>query len=147
MKNLQQMHVINHSLTKEREKLFFEIVRMNTLIEKKKDLIKRMLSYQNEYKNNPSMHLTRSVPILTKNFESFSKKLQDIVIKEEREIKSLMQTRDTKVTKVNVLDQKIKLLQQFAQEVLREIQLNKDKVEQLNMDDLSVTKKSRGYHE
>lgn len=147
MKNLQQINLISHSLGKDREKLLFEIVRLNTLIQRKMELIEKMASYQHEYSNNPQFNLTRSVPALNKNLESFARKIQGIVVKEKIEAEKLIQTRDAKVEKLNTLDQKIKLMQQFTENLQHEMVLAKDKVEQLNMDDLSVIKKSRGIHD
>ncbi len=143
MKDLRQIQVIQQALIKQKEKILALIVRINDMINKKHDAIKKMLSYQNDYASNDRFNLTKSIPALNKNLDSFYKKLNQIILMEENEISALEKKREERFREIEKIDQKISLMTQFESNKKQEIAYEDERSNQKMMDDLTSTRRSK----
>lgn len=147
MDDLRQIKAINKAFHKQREKYMFELSKTNKLIQKKTMLIQKMTGYMNEYFNNTSLKMSRSMPSLFNNLNLFIKQIDKVIIDTEREKEILKKSKDSIIKMIVKSDQKIKLMDHFEDRVVKEQIYKQDKVEQLMIDDISSTKHLRGNYE
>lgn len=143
MKDLRQIQVIQQALTKQKEKVLSLVARINDMINKKQDAIKKMLSYQNDYASSDRFNLTKSIPVLNKNLDSFHKKLNQIILMEESEINELEKKREERFREIEKIDQKMSLMTQFETNKKQEIEYENERSNQKMIDDLTSTRKSK----
>lgn len=144
MKNIRQIEIINRVLENKRKKHLLEISRLNRFIDTKLGNIKKILSYQSEYTDEARLKLTRTVPSLSNNLESFTQKMTDIINTEQIEIQKLNDNKRSIMAELEKIDGKISVVKNFEKQVKLEKQQKIEQIEQLLIDDLSSTKKSRG---
>ncbi|VVC77111.1 hypothetical protein AQUSIP_24380 [Aquicella siphonis] len=147
MKNLSQISVVNDALHRQREALMTDLRRINVHIRKKEDSLQKIIAYQNEYTNGTHLSISRSVPVLSKNLDSFTKKMNDIIHAEEMEIGKLMKARGEKLKQIEALDNKLKIMTHFSENIRLEQAIKTENIEQMIMDEMSVNKRSRGDNE
>ncbi len=100
MKNIAQIKVINNALGKERDKFMSELVKVNAYLETKMTTLKKFTDYLREYSESESYSLSRSVPALSRNMNSFSLRLQQIIMAEEKEIEKLVNLKNEKIKNI-----------------------------------------------
>lgn len=144
MKNLGQIKVINKILENDKKNHLLQLGQVNHMIERKIANLKKILLYKSEYTNKENLTLTRRVPALSQNLENFTQKISDLITKEESEITKLQQSKKLIIEDINKLDNKINVMQTFADRAKNEIRIKKEQIEQSNMDDLVSNKKTRG---
>lgn len=141
MKSLRQIEIITKILDAERDKHLAEIGRLNDAITKKIANIQRIQSYQKEYSDSNNLRLSRTVPILSQNLESFTMKIADLIAKEYLEIDKFNQAKERVMKALNVIDGKISVMNNFANRIKNEMETQANKQEQAIIDDLSNNKK------
>lgn len=147
MKNLKQISIIHDALSKERESLMTDVSSINHKIRQKQDSLKKIIFYQNEYANGVNLNLSRSVPVLSKNLNSFTRRMNEIIRAEELEIAKLAQTKEEKLRQLETLDNKLMVMNQFSENIRLEQVTRSEKAEQFNLDEMSVNQRSRGGYE
>lgn len=147
MKNLKQVEMIRNVLDKEREKLLLELSKINIYLNKKVSALQKVLAYQKEYAEGKHLNNTRSIPMLSKNLDTFSNKIKTIIINEEKEIEKLVHGQKKKLQEIESVDSKVRLMSVFSESIISEMLLKMEHIEQSSMDDLSANKKSRGGYE
>lgn len=147
MKNLQQIKVIHTALNKEKDKILSEVGKINILIKNKKESIKKILSYQGEYADEKKFLLSKSIPILNKNLNTFKGKLNNIILNEENEIEKLIKIRAEKFIKIEEIDRKLELMDGFKVRREGELAYELQQLDQAESDELSSAKQIRESHE
>lgn len=147
MKNLQQIKVIHDALNKQRDGFLAEVSKINMIIKNKKESIKKILSYQGEYAEEGKFVLSKRVPILNKNLDTFKGKLNSIILAEENEIDKLMKIRESKFEEIKKIDKKIELMASFKANREGEIAYASQQSEQSELDELSSREHIRKGHD
>lgn len=147
MKNLHHIQIIRSALNKQKEKIELDIARINRMIKNKKMSIKKMLSYQNEYSDEKKFTLSKCVPLLNKNLDTFKRKLNNIIIAEEHEIDQLMKIRASKMEEAEKIHQKIQVMDGFKEKKEKELVYEAEKSEQVNQDEMSSEAHKRKDHD
>lgn len=147
MKNLQQIKVIHAALNKEKDKILSEVDKINVLIKNKKESIKKILSYQGEYSDEKKFILSKSIPILNKNLNTFKGKLNTIILNEENEIEKLVKIRAEKFSEIEKIDRKLELMDGFKERREGELAYEMQQADQAESDELSSAKHIRKNHE
>ena len=143
MKNLKQINLIIEALTAEKEKYTYEISKANMGIKKKNDLIQKMKNYINDYLNQDKSSLTHTIPTLTTNLDHFIKKIDGIILLTENEIAEIKIYKNAVLEKINLLDQKIKVMELNKSQIEREAVRKESLAEQSAVDDLVSTRSTR----
>jgi len=147
MKNIAQIKVINNALNKEREKFLFELARINLFIENKLNTLRKFMDYMRDYTEGESFNLSRSIPSLNRNLNSFSTKIQQIILMEEKEIERLLYLKGQKLKNIAEIEQKIKVMDHFEDVAITERHVRMENHEQSSMDELNSIKHTRGDYE
>lgn len=147
MKNERQLNLITLSLTKDKDKFLVELNKVTNMLDNKISSLAKIKTYYDDCHHQDRLKMTKQVPILTKNFSSFGKKIMDLIKSEEVEIARLAKVKKGLVEKVSQLDQKIKFIKSAIEKIGREKQFMMDKREQLAIDDLAVNKLVREEYE
>ncbi len=147
MRDIRQIQLISSALKKDKDKYLHELSKINATIDKKRAIITKMQTYQNEYSNSENLQLSRSVPALNKNLHLFSKTIFDVIYQAEAEIVTIKKIRDALLKSIDAIDNKIKLMNVFNDRIKLELQEKEEKLEQAVLDDLSSTRHMRGSHE
>lgn len=138
MKQLNQYKVIIDNMSMRKNVILTDITRINTHISKRVESLGRIKSYQNEYVGNDKLPVTKSVPTLTRNLNSFTNKLQEIVILEEIEINKLEVLRASKLNELGKIEEKINLLEKLIAKLNKAHQYKLDTLEQLMLDEFAL---------
>lgn len=144
MNNDRQILLINKALRTQRDSCLSELSKINRFIEKKLANIKKIMLYQNEYSSNDNLKLSKTIPALHKNFNLFNKKIDKVIEIEEIEIEKLKKTQKSMLDKIEELNQKIKVMNQFKERSDLQKRMESEKKEQKFLDELTSTKQSRG---
>ncbi len=144
MNNDRQILLINKALRSQRDSFLSELTKINRFIEKKLANIKKIMLYQNEYSSNDNLKLSKTIPALHKNFNLFNKKIDKVIEIEEIEIENLKKTQKTMLDKIEELNQKIKVMNQFKEKSDLQKRMESEKKEQKYLDELTSTKHIRG---
>lgn len=147
MKNIDQVKTIHSALTKEKEKLMSDLLRLNLNINKKMESVKKILAYYQDYSQGNHLSLSRSVPALNRNLDFFSNRMLEIIRMEENEIANLVKHRGSKLNEIEAIENKIRLMNHFADTIQSEMIQKSENLEQMTIDDLSVVKQTRERHE
>lgn len=147
MKNLKQVQIIHTALSKEKDRLLSELSKMNLRVNKKMESVKRVLAYYREYSEGNHLSLSKSIPALHKNLDSFSNRMLDIVKIEEVEIANLVKHISSKLKEIEVVENKMKLMDHFSGTIISDNNVRLENIEQMTIDDLSSMKHTRGDHE
>jgi hypothetical protein len=147
MENIKQIKTIFDALSKEKEKWLFEFTKVSVAADKKRLLVEKMLSYQREYDKKDKLELSKSNPLLHKNFDLFYKKMLEALFKAENELEALNRSKATIITKVQQIDQKIKVMEIFQERVELNKKMANEQIEQTLMSDLTINKLFRGSHD
>jgi hypothetical protein len=147
MKNLKQVQTIHGALTKEKNRLCSELINLNLHINKKVDSLKKILEYHHEYAEGNHLNFSRSIPALNKNLDFFANRMLVIVNLEEKEIAILEKHKSAKLNEIEVVENKIKLMNHFSGMIIAETNMKQETMEQLTLDDLSSMKSTRGDYE
>lgn len=147
MKNIQQIVLIMSILQKEKNKRLFELARISSAIHKKIETIKKMSTYESDYANADNFKFSRSIPLLHKNLQTFSRKIVKIIEIESSEVERLKESRDKVLKDIDQLDHKIKIMQHFYDVIKTEKFLANEKLDQAFLDELSSTISFRGQHD
>lgn len=144
MKDIKQIHTIHAALSKEKEKFMAELAKINQMIDNKLLNIQRMTIYQKEYGNTEYLKLSKVIPSLSKNLEAFSGKISDMIQQGEKDVDMLKNSRKTILQTIEKIDNKIRLMDLFADKARIETMLLSERREQVTMDDLASLKHVRG---
>jgi flagellar biosynthesis chaperone FliJ len=144
MKDIKQVKLITKALEKEKEKYVFEFGIAITAIERKKVLINQMIVYLKEYAVDGKLDLSRSIPALHKNLVLFSQQIEDVISKTEVEMDKLSKSKEIIAKKIEKVDQKITLMNNFEEQIKKANFEKSEKLEQSTLDDLSSIKHLRG---
>ncbi|MEO8400366.1 MAG: hypothetical protein ABI597_01045 [Gammaproteobacteria bacterium] len=147
MNNSRQIALISTMLGKERECYLFELSKVISFMEKKIATIKKMISYQNDYYTSEHLQLSRSVPALNKNLNAFSRKMTDVIQQAEQELVQLQKNKDKILSSIEDVDNKIRLMNLFADRVKLQAMLQTERREQSEQDELTSRERLRGEHE
>lgn len=147
MKNEGQINIINKSLQFERDKMLQELNRINIYLSRKIASMKKILSYRDEYTKGNKLKISRSVPALLCNLESFTSRIHSLLREEENEIEKAKGMQRTVIGKIEKLDQKIKLMNGYRAEIKYAAMMEKEKIEQRLSDDLSSLTRFKDNHE
>ncbi len=147
MKNIAQIKVINNALSKERDRFMSELVKVNAYLENKMTTLKKFTDYLREYADSESFSLSRSVPALSRNMNSFSQRIQEIIMAEEKEVEKLVKLKNEKIKNIEELDRKMKAMDHFEATAMTEKREKSEKSEQSNIDELNSIKHTRGDYE
>lgn len=147
MQDLHQIEVIKKALEKERERYIFDLAKQNEMIAKKVHLTQKMSSYLSEYTNDKNFKMSKSIPSLYINLNSFSHQIEDVIEKTEIEITHLKKSTMILFGKIEKIDQKIKLMDVFSDRIVQAKILKNEKREQLALDDLAAIKQIRGSYD
>lgn len=147
MKNLNQVTIIQNALAKERDKLMGELQKISLYIKKKQESLKKVLAYQREYSEGTHLDASRSVPVLHKNLDSFTKKINVLVRKEEMEIDNLLKMRTSKLKEIEVMTNKVSVMEKFSATIKTEKLMKQDNIEQMSLEEIALNKRTRGDHE
>jgi len=146
MKNIAQIKVINNALGKERDKFMSELVKVNAYLENKMATLKKFTDLR-EYAESESFSLSRSVPALSRNMNSFSQRLQEIILAEEKEVEKLVKLKNEKIKNIEEVDRKMKAMDHFEATAVAEQREKFEKTEQSSIDELNSIKHTRGDYE
>ena len=144
MKNIKHVQLINQTLTYEKDKWLKELAIINDKINRKISNIERIRHYQDEYNDDKKLQISRIVPALHKNLTNFSQRIDEIIRDEEAKLEKLTRDRDMMEEKIELMRQKIKLMEKFAVTIETEQRIQLDKREQSSLDDLASNKFTRG---
>lgn len=147
MDNIKQIQVVSKALNKEKDKFLFELARTLNLIEKKHSLIKKMSDYLKDYFDESNLQKSKLVPTLAKNLNSFSLQIENVIAQTEGEIVRLKRSSEVLMSKVQRIDQKINVMDVFANRIKSAKLYKAEKLEQSSIDDISSTKHLRGFDE
>ena len=120
---------------------------INVDINKKSELLNKMNIYLNEYLNNEKFNLDNMQPMFHINMNMFTNKIKLIIHKTENEVSILVNNRQLVMEKISQVDQKINLVQSYANKMHTNILLAEECLEQNALDDIASTKMSRGEYE
>lgn len=140
MKNTSQYQSIIDNLGLKKNAILSEITRVSMNINKRQESLTRIKSYQNEYVGTDKLPITKSIPTLSRNLDSFTNKLQEIVLLEENEIAKLEYLRDTKLNELSKIEEKINLLNKLIDHINKKHQYKLSMLEQLMLDEFAVLK-------
>lgn len=143
MQDLRQIQLLGTVFTKERDKYLTELEKINKTIANKLALINKMSGYLDDYSNQDTLKISRSVSSLTKNILLFSRKISLVISQTEVEIDRLKKTREGVVAKIEASEKKIDLMAVFEDQVKQKMRVRSEKIEQTTLDDLAVTKSMR----
>jgi flagellar biosynthesis chaperone FliJ len=147
MKNINQVKTIHTALTREKERLMGELTRLNLHINRKVESVKKIMAYYRDYSEGNHLDLSKTVPILSKNLDFFSSRMLEIIKIEENEIANLMKHRGSKLSEIEKIENKIRLMNHFSDKITAEVNLQRETQEQMNLDELTTIKHTRGNHE
>jgi flagellar biosynthesis chaperone FliJ len=147
VKNIAQIKVINDALTREKERFMGELARINIHLENKLNTLHRFMEYIKDYNENANYSMSRTIPALNRNLDSFSKKLQQLILVEEKEVEKLTALRAQKIKHIEEIEQKIKVMDHFETIAVTEKQSRMERSEQAGLDELNSIKHSRGEYE
>ncbi|GEM_PF-5998074 len=71
----------------------------------------------------------------------------EIIKIEENEIANLMKHRGSKLSEIEKIENKIRLMNHFSDKITAEVNLQRETQEQMNLDELTTIKHTRGNHE
>lgn len=143
MQDLRQIQLLGTVFTKERDKYLTELEKINKTIANKLALINKMSGYLDDYSNQDTLKISRSVSSLTKNILLFSRKISLVISQTEVEIDRLKKAREGVIAKIEASEKKIDLMAVFEDQVKQKMRVRSEKIEQTTLDDLSVTKSMR----
>jgi flagellar biosynthesis chaperone FliJ len=146
MENLKNIKIIKKSYDLDRQKFVYEIHKVNNLIARREATIQKITSYKKEYTNDDNLQLSKSIPVLSKNIDLFTAKIDAIIDAEKVEIEKLHRIKSSIMTKIVSLDDKIKLMGHFEDKANATKALKMEKADQTSLDDLSSTMHLRGSH-
>lgn len=140
MEQINQYQNIIEAFKLKKDNLLADITRVNTLINKRVESLGRIKSYQNEYVVGEKLALSKSVPTLTRNLNSFTNKLQEIVLLEEIEIGKLESLRESKLIELGKIEEKILLLEKLTNDLNQKYQYQLNTLEQNMLDEFVLLK-------
>lgn len=140
MEQINQYQNIIDAFKLKKDTLLSDITRVNTLINKRVESLGRIKSYQNEYVVGEKLALSKSIPSLTRNLNSFTSKLQEIVHLEEIEIGKLESLRESKLVELGKIDEKISLLEKLTNDLNQKFQYQLNALEQNMLDEFVLLK-------
>lgn len=140
MEQINQYQNIIEAFKLKKDTLLTDITRVNTLINKRVESLGRIKSYQNEYVVGEKLALSKAVPTLTRNLNSFTNKLQEIVLLEEVEIGKLESLRESKLNELGKIEEKIILLEKLTNDLNQKYQYQLNTLEQNMLDEFVLLK-------
>lgn len=147
MKNIEQINTILKALMKKRDMFLLELAKINKVIDKKNDSIKKMMTYLDDYHNEAQYSLSRSVPILNKNFDYFKGKINHILFAEEAELDKLNNIKSNKINEINEIDKKIQLMDNFKSVHEKDKAQEQEQYEQHLLDEMASNQYTRTYYD
>lgn len=147
MKDIKQVKTVKKGLKKQKESFLRELTLINEAIDKKSLLIMKMQTYLAEYETSQTLEKTRLIPALHNNYISFTQQIQGVVFQTEKEIDQIKLKRIPVITELDIIEQKIKLMEKFEEKIEIENSRTIEKNNQNLIDELSVNIKIRGAHE
>lgn len=144
MQDIRQVQLMSQVISKQREKQLAELARVNSHIHKKMELIHKMSGYLNDYSDENRLQISRSIPALSKNLLSFSKKIEVVIIEETKEVDRLKEIRSILVKEIESIEKKLDLMATFEEKIKQELAKKLERLEQIALDEMTSNKHSRG---
>lgn len=147
MKNARQIQLIHKTLTKEKDGFLFELGKLNKTINNKLASIQRMIAYEKEYLQGDNLKLSKTKPALSKNLQSFTKQINDVVKQAQYELDTMHKTQTFLHKQIEEIDKKIELMKVFNDRIKVNLVTKANKAEQTLLDDLAGILHLRGDHD
>lgn len=144
MQDIRQVQLMSKVISKQREKQLAELARVNSHIHKKMELIHKMSGYLNDYSDENRLQISRSIPTLSKNLLSFSKKIEVVIIEETKEVDRLKEIRSILVKEIESIEKKLDLMATFEEKIKQELAKKLERLEQIALDEMTSNKHIRG---
>jgi|GEM_PF-3535962 len=147
MKDMRQIKILENSIKCEKKKYLSELSKINSKINTKQSLIKKMQSYQFDYLNSNNFNLSKSMPGLHGNMRMFIKKIDNVINHTESEIIMLEKMKLSLLDTIGNLDKKLNLMLSFEEKLNADSALKELRSEQLMIDSIAATRNKRREHE
>jgi hypothetical protein len=106
-----------------------------------------MHAYKNDYMNDNNLSISKLIPNLNKNIHLFVRKLDNITSNADIEMQSLIKMRDSLLSTIEVINNKIELVKKYKNNFLETERKLQGKHEQLMIDDIVSTLEERMENE
>lgn len=147
MKDVKQLTVIIKGYTLQKDKAMQELGNTNTLLSKRKSLLKQISQYQRQYGEMAQTGQQEQVPFLNRNLAAFVAHLTEIIIREQEEITKIERTKITLLKHLAHIDQRIDVVRELIEKINLEKAKHRERQLQANLDDMALIKKFRDTYE
>jgi flagellar biosynthesis chaperone FliJ len=136
MKDIRQIQMINKVFNNQKKMIINDILKLNSILKSKVDLVKKIQQYQREYESGNVGGILNVIPSLMNNKNVFTGKIFELVERENKEIDKINEKIKMKMLELSSVENKITSIESFERDYIEKKSRATDIKDQKEIDEI-----------